>query len=51
MVNKVFWNFVKRIIDVKKVDSKPCHYYEKNKHKVNKLYTKELQKTKHVPKK
>ena len=39
MKNKDFWNLVKKIINVKKVNDKPCHYYFKNKDKVNKLYT------------
>ena len=48
MVNKVFWDFVKKIIDIKKVDCKPCHYYAKNKDKVNKLYKTNLKRKKPI---
>ena len=46
MVNKRFWDCVKKIVSANNVDMKPCHYYAKNKNDVQKEYVKEIEKKK-----
>lgn len=42
-MNKIFWEFVKKTIQTKNVDCKPCHYYAAHKGEVIKQF-KELKK-------
>ena len=40
MINKTFWDCVKRLVNINKVDLKPCQYYSKNKEIVHTEYKK-----------
>ena len=42
-MNSRFWLFVKNIIELRKLDLKPCQYYNKNKCIVNKQYKEKYQ--------
>ena len=54
-MNKVFWEFVKKIMQEKKIIMKSCHYYKQNKfevnNKFNSLKNNEISNTKHKDKK